>query len=92
MVIVGCGCRLPALADDMARSYRVLGTKLPALTVVALHLPPWFYAVALVAGATASLGLVRKLSDNALLLGGIAVLFTDVAILFAWLWDSAVHT
>jgi hypothetical protein len=74
------------LAGPMYRAFTQYGTDLPLLTALAVHLPPWFYVLAVAALLVICLGLWRRLPDHKLVYAAVALLIVDVAGLLASLW------
>jgi hypothetical protein len=69
------------LADNMRLRLQTYGATVPAITVMALGLPPLFYVVGVVALLAAVLGLWRAIADNKLIYAAFAFLVLDIATL-----------
>jgi hypothetical protein len=82
------------LVHEMGRSYRHHGSRdfsgLPALTLIAMSAPPWFYGML---GATLIFGCVamwKKLSPDKVIFGAFTLIFVDAFVLFVSLWGLCV--
>jgi hypothetical protein len=65
-------------------------SKLPALSMLALAIPPWFYPVAGAAVVVAILGLTRRLGDRGLVYSVVGLLLLDIIALLVSLWGVGV--
>ena len=65
-------------------------SKLPALSVLGLAIPPWFYLVACVAILPAVLGLTRRLGEYGLIYAVVGLLLLDILFLLISLWGVGV--
>jgi hypothetical protein len=74
------------LAGMMNLRLQHYGATVPALTVLALGLPPGFYVVAVIGLVVLGLGIWRVLSDGKMLCAAFAFLLLDIAILLVLLW------
>ena len=72
-----------SLADQMQVRLQTYGATVPAVAVMALALPPFFYAVGAAALGCAVLGRRRLLADRAMLCASFACLLLDIALLYA---------
>jgi hypothetical protein len=70
-----------SLADKMGLRLQTYGATVPAITEMALALPPWFYVVGVVALLFAALGLWRVIADNKMIYAAFAFLVLDIATL-----------
>ena len=74
------------LAGPMYRAFMQHGTDLPLLTAIAVHLPPWFYVLAVAALLVICFGFWRRPADYKLVYAAVALLIVDVAGLLASFW------
>jgi hypothetical protein len=74
------------LADMMNLRLQHYGATVPALTVLALALPPGFYVVGAIALFVLGLGCWRVPSDGKMVCAAFAVLTLDIACLLMLLW------
>lgn len=74
------------LADMMNLRLQHYGATVPALTVLALALPPGFYVVGIIALLVLGLGIWRVLSDGKMVCAAFACLILDNAVLLISLW------
>ena len=84
--IVGLNCvfgySTQHIANELHRFAVHHGTKLPNLSVMALSVPPWFYAIAAIALALAVFGGWSKMAERKLVYTIVALLFLDIGGLF----------
>lgn len=80
------GCAGQHLADMMNLRLQHYGATVPALTVLALALPPGFYVMGSVALLVLGLGIGRVLSDGKMVCAAFAFLILDSAVLLMMLW------
>ena len=80
------GCAGQHLADMMNLRLQHYGATVPALTVLALTLPPGFYVVGVLALLVLGLGIWRVLSDGTMVCTAFAFLVLDIAVLLMLLW------
>ena len=73
------------LADMMNLRLQHYGATVPALTVLALGLPPVFYGLAVIGLFVLGLGIWRVLSDGKMVCAAVAFLILDIAILLVLL-------
>ena len=71
------------LADNMRLRLQTYGATVPAITVMALGLPPLFYVVGVAALLFAALGFWRVVTGNKLIYAAFAFLVLDIATLLA---------
>jgi hypothetical protein len=69
------------LADRMRMRLETYGATVPAVTVLALALPPWFYVTAVAALLCAVLGLRHVITESWMLYAAFGLLLVDIAIL-----------
>jgi hypothetical protein len=80
------GCATQHFADMMNLRLQHYGATVPAVTVLALALPPGFYVVGAIALFVLGLGLWRLLSDGVMVCAAFAFLILDIAVLLMLLW------
>ena len=71
------------LADNMRLRLQTYGATVPAITVMALALPPLFYVVEVAALLFAALGRWRVVADNKMIYAAFAFMVLDIATLLA---------
>ena len=71
------------LADGMRLRLQTYGATVPAITEMALALPPLLYVVGVAALLCAALGLWRVIADSKLIYAAFAFLVLDIATLLA---------
>ena len=69
------------IADSMAVRLETYGATVPAVTVLALALPPYFYFLGVGAGLVAVLGFWRLVSEQKVMGSSFGLLVLDIAIL-----------
>jgi hypothetical protein len=80
------GCAGQHLADMMNLRLQHYGATVPAVTVLAMALPPGFYVVGGVALLILGLGIGRVLSDGKMVRAAFTFLIFDIAVLLMLLW------
>jgi hypothetical protein len=73
-------------ADQMRHTLKYYGATVPALTVMALALPPGFYLLGFLALLVLGLSIGRVLTDAKMILAALGCLVLDIATLFVLLW------
>src|SRR5512136_1661578 len=73
-------------ADMMNLRLQHYGATVPALTVLALALPPGFYVAGIIALLVLGLGIWRVLGDGKMVCAAFALLTLDIAVLLLSLW------
>ena len=71
------------LADSMRLRLQTYGATVPAITVMALNLPPLFYLVGVAALLVGALGLWRVIAANKMIYAAFVFLVLDIATLLA---------
>jgi hypothetical protein len=74
------------LADMMNLRLQHYGATVPAMTVLALSLPPAFYGLAVIGLLVLGLGLWRVLSEGKMVCAAFGFFILDIAILLLLLW------
>ena len=72
-----------SLADGMRVRLQTHGATVPAVTMMALALPPLFYVVGAAALLCAVLGQRRVIADNTMVYAAFAFLVLDIVMLFS---------
>ena len=72
-----------SLADGMRVRLQTYGATVPAVTMMALALPPWLYVAGTAALLCAVLGQRGLIAENTMVYAAFAFLILDIALLFS---------